>query len=229
MTARVVHICIIFFCLVPSTALPDRLIKVRTVEFKGLRLLSKYDVIRGVRMKSTAQGIIIDMDSLTHALAGNYFIATYRIDERGATLVISIEEKKPEIIVAVEHEGISAIYELDSDHTIISKNDAHTANLPVLHIKVQDMRDNFRRDEVRRLFEVLDRVKRDRALIYRELSEIYFEGEQIRIFLRGRKTEFMLSPDENDFTILQFITGYCDRLNQYPDRITIADDAAIIQ
>jgi hypothetical protein len=229
MTARGAYACIVLFCLAPSPVLADRLITVRAVEFRGLRLLSKYDVISGVRMKSYAQGIIIDMDSLTHVLAGNYFIASYRTEEHGATLVISIEEKRPEIIVAVEHEGVSAIYELDSNRAIISRNDAHTADLPILHIKARDMRDNLRRDEVRRLFVVLDRVKRRMGPIYRELSEIYFEGDRIRIFLRGRKTGFMLGPDENDFTILQFITGYCDRLNRYPDRITIADDAAIIQ
>ncbi|OHD71013.1 MAG: hypothetical protein A2W19_08335 [Spirochaetes bacterium RBG_16_49_21] len=231
MKMRIMHIIVPLLFLFPASApaWPDRILKVKAVEFRGLKLLSKYDIIRGVRLKSSGNGIIIDADSLNEALAGNYFIETYRIEERGPSLIITIAEKKPHLIVAVEKGGTSLIYELDSGYRILSRNDVHAVKVPILHISERDARDDLQQSAVRRLFAVLDRVKRNNAPIYRELSEIYLDEEKIRILLRGRKTDFILRPDESDFIKLRCITGYCDRRRQYPDRIIIAGNAAIIR
>ena len=203
--------------------------KVKAVQFRGLKLLSKYDIIRGVRLKAVENGIVIDMESLGTALANNHFIKSYQVEEIGGNLVVSVREKSPSHIVVVAKGGIASIYELDADNTIISKNDVHASNLPILYITDREINSDAIQGGVKRLFEVLARVKIKNVRIYRELSEIYFMGEKIRVILRGRKTEFVLAPGENEFKKLQYITGYLDRAKKNPDEIIISDNAAIMR
>jgi len=228
MTMRITFIFLL--CLsAAGAASADDTRKVKAVEFRGLKLLSKYDIIRGARLKAGDYGIIIDVDSLRQSLAKNHFIKSYQIEEIGGNLVVSVREKSPSHIVVVAKGGISSIYELDADNTIISKNDVHASNLPVLYITEREMQSDAIQGGVKRLFEVLARVKINNASIYRELSEIYFMGDKIRVVLRGRKTEFVLMPGENEFKKLQYIAGYLDRAKKNPYEIIITDNAAIIR
>src|SRR4030042_1246317 len=105
--------------------------RVKAIEFKGLKLMSKYDIIRGTRIDALSDGIAVNMDSLEKALSGNSFIKSYRVDEYRGRLIVSITEKRPELIMSVTRGEGSVLYELDADHSVISKNNVPPARGPV--------------------------------------------------------------------------------------------------
>ena len=215
--------------LLDGTIMAGEVRRVRAVEFRGLKLLSKYEIIRGVRMKAGREGIVIDMDSFRLALSKNHFIKAYEIGGNDSGLIISVTEKIPAYILAVVMGEKTNLYELDADYRVISKNDVHASNLPIVYITGQDVKIDAIQGTVKRLLALLGRVKKSDASIYREISEIYFYKDRLKITLRGRRTDFILRPDENDFRKLRYITGYLDRSDTSPGEITISDRAAIIR
>ncbi len=228
MTAIVSSSLILVFCLAAGAGTED-IRKAKSVQFHGLRYLTKYDIVRGVGLKAVDKGIIIDVDSLRRSLSKNDFIKSYRIEEIEGGLAVSIIEKRPAHVVVVSMGGRSTTYELDAAYSVISKNTAHANILPVVHITdAEEVRGGLQAS-VKRLFAVLERVERRNAGIYRELSEVYLSGNSIRVILRGRKTDFVMAPRESEFVKLRYIAGYLDKTKKYPDKIIISDNAAIVR
>jgi hypothetical protein len=215
--------------LVNGAALAGTVRRVNAIEFKGLKLMSKYDIIRGTRIEALNNGIAVDMDSLEKALSGNLFIKSYRVEESRGRLIVSVIEKKPELIISVARGERSVLYELDANHSIISKNNVHTDRVPVLNVTAEDIAADAETGRIQGLFSVLARVRVRNRVVYRELSEIYFAGNGIRVVLRGRKTIFSMKPDETDFLKLRYIVGYCDHEEQYPEEINLSDNEVIVR
>ncbi|MBN2158278.1 MAG: hypothetical protein JW807_02700 [Spirochaetes bacterium] len=230
MKTRLLTTAIAFVILAtPGTLAAKNVRTVKAIAFKGLKLLSKYDIVRGARYRATEAGIVIDLDSLEKAIERNGFIDSYRIDEEKGNLVVTVVERTPELIVVVPGEDGSVLYELDAERQVISRNDVHTARIPVIYLSVGYAPDGSSASRAGRLFVLLDRVKKTNPAVYRELSEIHQAGRWIRVMLRGRKTEFTMKPDEASFIRLKYIIGYCDSVEQYPDEINLSGNAVIVR
>lgn len=227
---RTMAVMAILISLIPAAGSGSADVRrVSAVEFRGLKLLTKFDIIRGVRLKAVDGGMVVDIDSLEKALSRNRYLLNFTITEKAGRLIITVEEKKPAMILVVGRGGKSAIYELDEGYAVISRNDPHGANVPVLCVAGRDFRSGAGKQGVRNILSLLGRVKKNNAALYRELADISRRGENLRVFLRGRKTRFILKPDEADFMKLKYIAGHCDRAAAYPDEIIISGDAAIIR
>lgn len=218
-------------CLVPAigAARGDAFRKVQALEFRGLQLMSKYDIIRGARIDAQSDGIAVDIDSLEKSLSGNSFIKSYRVDEYRGRLIVTIVEKKPELIMSVARREISVLYELDADCAVISKNSVHTDRVPLLNVTADDIASDAETDRIKGLLSILSKVRERNRAVYRELSEICFDGKAIRVTLRGRKTIFIMKPDEVGFMRLKYIVGYCDHEGQYPEKINLSDNEVIVR
>lgn len=221
----------IMLCLAAAggTVLAADIRKVRTVEFRGLDLLSKYDVIRGARIKAAGDGIIVDVESVELVLSRNSFLASYNVKETGGRLVISVEEKKPALIVAVERGGKTDLYELDAAGAVISKNEVHTGRVPVLVIGGGGFPGGAATSRTRSLIGLMALVRRTNPALYRELAEVSAVDGALSVRLRGRKTEYILDPEAGDFTRLAYVAGYCDRRERYPDEINLTGNAVIVR
>lgn len=231
MKAVMTHAAVIVTCLAAAggIALAGDVRKVKAVDFRGLKLLSKYDLVRNVRLKAADDGIVIDLESLGRALAGNRFIKSYRVEDSGGRLIVSVAEKEPELVMAVERKDGTALYELDAAHAVISKNSVHTDRVPVLCLTGEDMAADAADGRVRGLFTLLGRIKKSQPSVYGELSELRLNGKEIRVTLKGRKTDFIMGPLERDFIKLRYIAGYCDRAGRYPDEINLTGDTVIVR
>jgi hypothetical protein len=218
-----------FLILANGTAPANDIRKVKAIEFKGLKLMSKYSIIRGSRIKAVNDGIAIDMDSLEKSLSGNKFIKSYRVEENRGRLIVSVVEKKPVMIMSVARSGGSVLYEMDADHAIISKNNVHTDRVPVLFVTAADIAADAASGRIKDLFSVLAGAQRRNSAVYRELSEIHFAGNSIKVILRGRKTGFIMKPDETGFLKLKYIVGYCDHVAQYPEEINLSDNEVVVR
>ena len=227
---RSIAIMAILVSMIPASGAGDGGVRrVSAVEFRGLKLLTKFDIIKGVRLKAVDGGMVIDVPSLEKALSRNTYLRGFSVSERAGRLIVTVEEKKPSLILVIARGGASAIYELDEGHAILSRNDLHAANVPVLCAAGRDLRNGAGRRGIGNILSLLDRVKKNNAPVYRELSDISCRGENLRVYLRGRKTRFILKPHETDFMKLRYIAGQCDRTETYPEEIIISDDAAIIR
>lgn len=217
-------------CLaVPAALAAEDVRIVKAIEFRGLKLLSKYDVVMGARYRATESGIVIDLDSLEQAIKKNGFIESYRIEEKGGSLVVAVAERVPELIVAAGGDGGSVLYEVDAAHRVISRNDVHTDRVPVIYLSGSFAPQGDAAYRAGTLFSLLGRVKKKVPSVYRELSEIHAAGNSIRVVLRGRKTGFTMRPDEAGFIRLKYIVGYCDSVGQYPDEINLSGNAVIVR
>ncbi len=231
MTKRAITIAGTILCLAAAgrAVMADDIRKVRSVEFRGLGLLSKYDVIRGARIKAVNDGIIVDVESVGRVLSRNSFLASYGVKETGGRLVITVEEKKPVLIVAVERGGRTALYELDASGAVISKDNVHAGRLPVLVLGADDFSDGAATARTRSLLSLLEMVRRSNAALYRELAEVSAGEGIIRVTLRGRMTEYILDPEPGDFTRLAYVAGYCDRRERYPEEINLTGNTVIVR
>ncbi|OHD65524.1 MAG: hypothetical protein A2176_14155 [Spirochaetes bacterium RBG_13_51_14] len=230
MMIRPVSIAVLL-CMMASggDAIAGDIRKVKSIQFRGLRLLTKYDVIRGVRLEAAADGIVIDVDSLERALSGNSLIKSFGIEESGGRLMVSVAERRPVLIAVVAGKDGSSLYELDEDHAIISKNDVHTDRVPVLYLVSLKLSADGATGRVRSLISLLERVKRKIAPLYREIAEIYLDETSIRVVARGRRTSFVLRPRDTDFIKLRYIIGYCDRTGECPEEINLSDNPVIVR
>lgn len=202
---------------------------VKAIEFKGLRLLSKYEVVRGARLKAVRGGIAVDVDSLELALEKNAFLVSHSVDERGQRLVVTVREKRPALVLASVKGGRTYFFELDGNHAVISRNAVHTAQIPFLHVTGDDMERGVPSARVRNILSLLDRVREQNPSLYGELSEMYCNENSIRVVLRGRKTGFVLRPDITEFTRLNYIAGHCDHAERYPDEIDMTGSAVVVR
>jgi hypothetical protein len=202
---------------------------VKTVEFRGLKLLSKYEAVRGARMKAVSGGIAIDADSLEKALERNPFLASHGVDEKQGRLIVTVEEKKPALVLAAVKGSRTYLYELDRNRAVISRNAAHTGRVPFLYVFGDDAARGPASARVAALLALLDRVRVQNGVIYRELSEMYCNENSIRVVLRGRKTGFIMKPDVADFIKLKYVAGYCDREGRYPDEIDLTGSEVVVR
>jgi hypothetical protein len=231
MTKRAITIAglLLFLAYAGGAVMADDIRKVRSIEFRGLGLLSKYDAIRGARLKAVSDGIIVDVESVERVLSQNSFLTSYDVEESRGRLVITVAEKRPVLIIAVERGGRTALYEIGADGAVISKDDVHTGRVPVLVLAEGDFSEGAATDRTRRLMGLLAQVRRTNAALYRELSEINAAGGGIRVQLRGRRTEYILRPEPDDFTRLGYVAGYCDRGERDPDEINLTGNAVIVR
>ncbi|MBP7738117.1 MAG: hypothetical protein KA369_19230 [Spirochaetes bacterium] len=202
---------------------------VRAIEFKGLRLLSKYEVVRGARLKAVKGGIAVDVDSLEKALEKNAFLASYSVHESGQRLVVTVEEKRPALVIAALKGGRVYFYELDVNRAVISRNAAHSGRVPFVYVAGEDMERGVPSARLMNILSILDRVREQNTSLYRELSEMYCNENSVRVVLRGRKTGFILKPDIMEFTRLNYIAGYCDHAERYPDEIDMTGGAVVVR
>ena len=172
-----------------GSAVADDIRTVRSIGFRGLSLMSKYDAIRGARMKATGDGIIVDVDSVEQVLSRNPFLASYGVSESGGRLIITVEEKKPVLVMAVGRGDRTALYELDAAGAVISKDDVHTGRVPVLLLGAEDVSGGAVTERAHRLIALLADIRRSYPVLYRELAEISAADGVIRVRLRGRTTE----------------------------------------
>jgi len=231
MRTGLVHAAAILACLSAAggIGLAGDVRTVKAVDFRGLKLLSKYDLVRDVSLKAVDDGIVIDIDSLGRALAGNRFLKAYRVTESGGRLIVSIVEKEPALVMAVAREKGTALYELDDSRAVISRNDVHTDRVPVLCLTGDDMTADTADGRVRGLLDLLGRVRKSHPALYGEISEVRLDGKELLVTLRGRRTGFIMGPRERDFIKLRYIAGYCDRAGRYPEEINLTGDMVVVR
>ena len=217
-----------FFLVAPAGT--GNVVTVKTLEIRGLKYMTKAELIQGVRMKAMERGLAVDLDSLHGVLAGSRFIRAYTVRESGDSLVVSIEEKEPVRLLVVKKGDQRVAMELDESGTIISVNRVHRPLSPAIVIGETDIVKGTVTAAVKELFGLLDEVRAACPVLYGQMELVDAEGlNSIGVRLRGRKTLYRLSPDLAQFTRLQYLVGYLDRKGAGPASVVLSGDKALVR
>jgi len=199
------------------------------IEFRGLRNLTKAEIIRGVRLAVRGNGVVIDLDSLENSLKKFAIIRGHEVDEKNGRLILTVAERDPRLIIAHRRKDQTIVFEIDERFTAIAFNRIYRPDLPVVHVGAAGMNGADISEETRAFCLILERVKKESPELFREIREIFFDGNRAEVRLEGRRTRFFLSPGVEDFRRLSYFAGYLDRTGRYPDRMTINDDKVLIR
>jgi len=216
-------------CAFPLFSSQD-IIKVGSIEFRGLHYLTKKEIVSGSRIKSLNDGILVDLNSVREVLGKSSIVKKYDVFQDRNRLIISVLEKKPLMVIALVDEKRTDVFEIDMQLRVISKKRLFSGKKPVIFFDKKFFPKGNIMTEIKNISYLFNRLKQNNMSIYDEISEIYYKGnEKISLFLSGRKTEFILKSEEKNFFRLQYITGYLDWIRYYPVMLNINENMLLIR
>ncbi len=199
-------------------------ILVKKIKFSGLKYVSKYELISGVKISSSSNGILIDRDALDERLSDLSLVKDFTIIKKGSTLIISIIEEEPQFLIFVQGKNRSLFLEIDENYNIISKNNIHRSDLPVITVNKEFLKDNIVGLEIQQVIKLLQKTKNKYNRLYNEIEEIDCSDiVLVKMKLKNRKTKFFFKLSEKSIRKIVYLTGYFDRIKEYPDNIYIDD------
>lgn len=203
--------------------------RVDKIIVKGLHYLSKHEIIDGVSATADQGGIVIDIDSLRDNLEENLMIRKYSISETGNSIIVVIIEKEPICMLGVRHQKVTALFELDREYKILSRNRIHAVNRPLIIVPKSDVAGGKLSERLREFIGLLQILRERKITIVDEISEVDLrELNRITLFLRKRRTEFLLKPDQESFYQLNYFVAYLDQKRFYPKKFHIINDRSAV-
>ncbi len=202
----------------------------KTIEFKDLLYLSKYEIIEKANIYTDGEQIIVDLNSLDKALKKIPFVKSFKIKEKDQNLIIEFKENEPVFSLCVRDEEKNILVELDKEFRILSVNRLHTLNSPLIFIAGQDMGKNGISSRLQSFLRLIYSLQSDNLRIMKEILELdYTDPSNIKGMLKGRRTLFTLKPSREDFNRLNYAVGYFDAVKYYPHALALGDNPGIIK
>jgi hypothetical protein len=216
---RVFLLLFVFCAIDPCTAYAFRNVRrVKAIEFRGLKYLSKYEIIGGTITRVEDDYFVVDIDSLSSLLKKNQMVASYRIAIEGENIKIAIVENEPAFLLCVRKKKRVIFFELDRGFKVISYMRVHAYDKPLIIISEEDIEGGRLSGRVIGFLRLLQDLQADNMRIYDEISEIELgDLDNVRLRLHGRKTECIISPTWKSFNRLNYVVAYLDRIKYYPD------------
>lgn len=200
------------------------------LEIRGLKLLSRHEILAGVTMKATAKGMLIDIDSLKSSLAKNGMIEESAVEAGGDRITVTVKERLPVYLLAVRRGKELIPFEADARMSILSVRTVHLADRPLVVLGEQDLRGGVISSRARDFLNEMGRLEENHEEIFREIAEIALGNDNmLEIFLKGRKTRIILPHDGRSFLNLKYIVSLFDGRNYYPGTLRIGDGYGVIE
>ncbi|HQP47964.1 MAG TPA: hypothetical protein PKX12_04480 [Spirochaetota bacterium] len=218
--------CIVFLAG-PSWSFQD-VRKVSRIEFRGLKYLSKYEIVSRVEMRVVQGGFIINMGSLNNVLGSMPMVQSFRVAEDNGGVVVAVVEREPAFIFAVQRSKHVLPFEVDEYFRVLSVGRVHDDERPVIIIHDDDLVDGDLSRRVKNFAGYLRHVEDRQPVFFRELSEISIvEPEHVSFMLRNRATRFYVAPGESSMDSVKRLVSYFDAVQYYPKVARIFGDMAV--
>jgi hypothetical protein len=227
---KILYITVLFILFV-STAYAKKDIKIyKSIEFKNITYLSKYEIIDLTDYSIKEKNIIIDINSLERVLNEMSMVNSYKLTEKDQSLLVSIVENQPVFPLCVRDGDKNLLAELDKDFHLISAGRIHVSNMPIIIISQEEMKNKVISARLKNFLGLISDLNRTGLSVMKEINEInYTDISTIKISLKGRRTVFNIGPDKESFNKLNYAAGYFDRIKYYPHTFTILNDAGILE
>ncbi len=220
---------ILLIACMPIVLLSEDLRLFRTVHFKGLKTLTKYDIAKKAGMKSHNNMIAVDLERLEAVLADEPVVEKFSIDDKNDILTIEVAEYSPEYVVYITGRRSNIFCEVDKDFHIISAKRLHVSKFPVIVIDVTGVDDKKIKDEQQTLIKNFMKQMEESPL-KGQLKQLDFSSAgSVGILLAGRRTEFVVSAINPELDRLKTAVGYLDAIERYPARLDIRGRMAVIR
>jgi len=229
---KIITMLFIFICFTFSIQVyaSNDIRKIKTIEFKGLKYLSKYEIIKMIDIRWKKNNIIIDIESLKKALEKLSLIKRYRIKILKKHLLVIIDERNPKFLLAVRDNIRIIPFELDENLRIISLNRVHAFDKPLIIISDAEIIDGEISPELKKFLHLLLEVKYSNLAIFKEISEIDFSNnKKIKLLLKGRRTCITMRAKLENFFKLNYAIGYFDNSMYYPKTLEISDNSVLFK
>ncbi|HPA70793.1 MAG TPA: hypothetical protein PKY31_00900 [Spirochaetota bacterium] len=204
--------------------------EVEGIEFRGLELLSRHEVLAGVPVKSSKKGSVIDLDALKSAIAKNGMIEKGNVGAEGNRIIVTVKERVPAHLFAVRKGNEVVPFETDARFAILSVRAVHLAGRPLVVLGEGDLRGGALSSRVRGLLAELGRLEETDNELFKEIAEIEIKNDNVlEIFLKGRKTRIILPVNGRDFRNLRYMVSLFDGQNYYPGTLRMGNGYGVIE
>jgi len=221
----------IFFILTAGILFgSDSLIYVERIEFRGIKNIDKYGIIRNSKAKVSEKGIVINVETLKDVMNSNIMIENYDVDVENNQLIISVDEKYPLFIVLRVEKNISVPCLVDENRNVLESGRFFRTDMPIIIVE-KDFFDNEKNASyIKVLFENLSRIGKDMSDFKGELSEVeIYPALELRVKLKSRKTDFFIKNDLSGFKKIEKSAAYLDAVNSYPEFLDLKDKKVLIR
>jgi hypothetical protein len=222
---------IIVFVLFASAAFAKKDIKIfKSIEFKDLNYLSKYEIIDLSDYSIKDNNIIIDMGSLERILNEMPMIKSFKLTEKDQNLSVSIIENQPVFPLCIRDGEKNMFAELDKDFYLISTGRIHSVKMPIIIVSQDEIKNKKISARLKYFLRFLQNLTKSSLGVMNEINEINFtDVNNLQVSLKGRRTKFNIKPDRESFSKLNYAAGYFDRIKYYPHTFTILNEAGILE
>ena len=190
--------------------------RIKSIEFRDLYYLSKYEIMNRVNVTVESDEIIIDLTSLRKALSEMEMVKSYNIIEEQGHLIIVVAEHEPEYLLIMKKGKKMIPFELDSQFKIISAGRAHALHamyMPLIIVPEGQIKGGEISGKLKEFLKRLSDMKKEFSVLFSRISEIILtEKWETDIHLKGRKTDFIMKPDKDNFRKLNYTVGFFDRI-----------------
>jgi len=224
-------ILLVFFTLTAAAVSgADSSIYVERIEFRGVRNIDKYEIVRNAKAKVSEKGIVIDIDYLKEVLDSSIMIENYDVDIENNLLIVTVDEKYPLFMILRVEKNISVPCLVDEKRNVLDSGRFFKTDMPIIIVE----KDFFENEEnsvyLKGLFDNLLQIGKEKSDFSVELAEIeIYPGRDLRVKLKSRKTDFIIKNDLNGFKKIEKSAAYLDAVNTYPERLDLKDKRILIR
>ncbi len=228
---RKIFFIVIFLGMSFATAFAKKDIRMyKSIEFKNLNYLSKYEIIDMTDHSIKDRNIVIDIDSLERVLNDMPIVRSYKLSEKYGNLLVSIEENEPVFPLCIRYGEKNLLAELDKDFYLISTGRIHSQKMPIIIVSKEEIKNKKISSGLRHFLVFLRNLNNSGLSVMKEINEInYTDSDHLKVSLYGRRTIFKIKPDKDSFKKMNYAAGYFDRIRYYPHTFTILNDAGILE
>jgi hypothetical protein len=222
---------IILLALSFSSAFAKKDIKIfKSIEFKDINYLSKFEIIDLTDFSIKDKNIIIDINSLEKVLNDMPMIKSFKLNEGEQNLLVSIVENQPVFPLCIREGEKNLFAELDKDFHLISTGRIHSLKMPIIIVAQEEMKNKLISYRLKYFLGFLLNLSKSGLGVMKEIHEINFINiNNIKVSLKGRRTIFNIKADKDSFNKLNYAAGYFDRIKYYPHTFTILNEAGILE
>jgi hypothetical protein len=221
---------IIFTLSAAAVSGSDSMVYFERIEFRGVKNVDKYEIIRNAKAKVSEKGIVIDVDYLKEVMDSSIMIENYDVDIENNLLIITVEEKYPLFMVLKVEKNISVPCLVDEKRNVLDSGRFFRTDMPIIIVE----KDFFENDDnfsyLKGLFDNLTQIGNEKSNFSGELAEIeIYPGRDLRVKLKSRKTDFIIKNELNGFRKIEKSAAYLDAVNTYPERLDLKDKRVLIR
>lgn len=200
------------------------------VEFRGVINISGAEIVKKAGIKRSGSGIVVDMDLLKKVMDENLMVSSYTIENEKGNLVINVQEKYPLFMFFIVDKDLSVPALADENMNIIVSGSFFSTDMPIIIVKRQLFEQGMESSDLESLLGCLKQVRSGNSMFCREIREIeVVEGGSLRVFLKNRRTLFIISNDVTGFRRLEKTAGYLDIVSRYPDFMDLREDRVLVR